>query len=109
MKVTMNDPILNVDGNEIKEGDKAIIFVDIIVSALVTAISSDQGESGEEMLKKWDLAQRAHKARGGTLDLTIDEGAFIKERIRKVFSSTVMYANAHRYFEAAAGQGKKSK
>jgi len=38
------------------------------------------------------------------MELTLDEATFIKERIRKVFSSTIMYANAHRLLEAATGE-----
>ena len=54
-------------------------------------------------LKKWDLAERAQKARGDVMEITTDEASFIKERIRKVYASTIMYANAHRLLEAAAG------
>ncbi len=56
MKVTMNDPIRNVDGTEIKNGETSVLFVDIIITALVSAIESDKNEDGPTMLKKWDLA-----------------------------------------------------
>jgi hypothetical protein len=105
MKVTMNDPILNVDGAEVKqEGDKALLFVDVIITSMTSTLKTDVEEKGEEMLKKWNLAERAQKARGDAMDITTDESAFIKERIRKVFASTVIYANAHRLLEAAAGK-----
>lgn len=101
MKVTMNDPILSVDGTEIKDNGKVVLFVDIIITALTAVTQDDKDESGSKMLEKWNLAERAHKARGQVMEMTVDEAAFIKERIRKVFSSTVMYANAHKYLEAA--------
>jgi len=104
MKVTMNDPIRGIDGTELKEAGKEILFVDIINTALTATIEADKGEDGKEMLKKWDLAERAQKARGDAMELTLDEATFIKERIRKVFSSTIMYANAHRLLEAATGE-----
>lgn len=104
MKVTVNDPILLVDGTELKEGEKTVLFADIIITSMTATIPSDKEESGEAMLKKWDLAQRTQKARGEAMEITTDESSFIKERIRKVFSSTVMYANAHRILEAAAGE-----
>jgi hypothetical protein len=103
MKITMNDPIRNVDGTEIKNGDTAVLFVDIIITALTATVESDKNEEGKEMLKKWDLAERAQKARGDVMEITTDEASFIKERIRKVYASTIMYANAHRLLEAAAG------
>ena len=103
MKVTMNDPIRNVDGTEIKNGDSAVLFVDIIITALTASIEADRNEDGAAMLRKWDLAERAQKARGDVMEMTTDDAAFIKERIRKVYASTVMYANAHRLLEAAAG------
>lgn len=104
MKVTMNDPIRSVDGTEVKDNGKTVLFVDIIITALTAVIQEDKDEAGSKMLEKWDLAERAHKARGETMEMTLDEAAFIKERIRKVFSSTVMYANAHKYLEAATGE-----
>ena len=103
MKVTMNDPIRGIDGTEINEAGKSILFVDIIITALTATIEAEKGEDGKEMLKKWDLAERAQKARGDIMEITLDEAAFIKERIRKVFASTIMYANAHRLLDAATG------
>lgn len=104
MKVTVNDPILHVDGKEVKEGEKTVVFADIIITAMTGVVASDKDESGETMLKKWDLAERTQKARGDVMEITTDESSFIKERIRKVFASTIMYANAHRILEAAAGK-----
>lgn len=104
MKVTVNDPILHVDGKEVKEGEKTVVFADIIITAMTGVVPSDKDESGETMLKKWELAERTQKARGDVMEITTDESAFIKERIRKVFASTIMYANAHRLLEAAAGK-----
>lgn len=104
MKVTMNDPIRNVDGTEVKNGETPVLFVDVIITALTAAIEADKNEEGSAMLKKWDLAERAQKARGDAMEMTTDEASFIKERIRKVYSSTIMYANAHRLLEAAAGE-----
>lgn len=99
----MNDPIRNVDGTEVKDAEKNILFVDIIITSMTATLKADAEESGEAMLKKWDLAERAQKARGDIMEITLDEAAFIKERIRKVFASTIMYANAHRLLEAATG------
>jgi hypothetical protein len=101
MIITMNDPILNVDGTEVKTADKTLLFVDVIISSMTASIDEDKNEAGESMLKKWDLAQRAQKARGGTMEITVDEASFIKERIRKVYVSTTIYANAHRLLESA--------
>lgn len=102
MKITVNDPILHVDGKEVKEGEQALVFADIIITSMTATIASDKDDSGDVMLKKWDLAERTQKARGDSMEITTDESAFIKERIRKVFASTIMYANAHRILEAAA-------
>lgn len=116
MKIAMNEAILGIDGKEIKEplmekgvkvgdSDKTVILVDLITTAMTTTLKSDLNEKGEEpadsLLKKWDIAQRAHAARGELLEISTDEATFIKERIRKVFASVVFYANAHRIIEAA--------
>lgn len=102
MKVTMNDPILNIDGTELKnEKNETVILVDLIITACTITLKSETEDTGDNMLKKWDLAQRAHNARGTTMELTLEEATFIKDRIRKAFSSTIIYANAHRILESA--------
>lgn len=115
MKIAVNTPIVNVDGTEFKEpivdqnglkigdSDKTVLFVDLIMTSMTTTLKEDVNESGEAMMKKWELAERAHKSRADVMDITIDEGTFIKERIRKTFASTVFYVNAHKIIEAAAG------
>ena len=45
----MNDPIRNVDGTEIKNNDSAVLFVDIIITALTATVESDKNEEAKKM------------------------------------------------------------
>lgn len=104
MKVTMNDPIRNVDGSEIKNGESTLVLADVLITALVNSLEADKNEDAVTTLKRWNLAQKIQEARGAVLDITIDEAAFIKERVRKVYLSAIMYGNVHKYLEDATSK-----
>ena len=115
MKILVNQPILNIDGSEFKAIKKqarinelgqiiepaveeTLLLVDVITDALLMTFKDDNELSGKQKIELIELARRTHKARGKTLEITLDEASVIKKRVQKGFTALV-YVNVHEMFE----------
>ena len=85
MKINFNQPIKNIQGEEIKDLTLKIISVE----ALLATFSDEQSLSGEEKAKRYVLATRIY-ANPEELDLTIEEIAKIKQLIGKGYGPLIV-------------------
>lgn len=110
MKILVNEPILEVDGKELKTPENTTMtLADVLIKALVSAHDDDLKTSADEKLKLWMLAEKVEKSRGGSMELTIDEAAALKARVNKMFPSAIIIGNVHKIFEAASNGAPKKK
>lgn len=90
MLVKVNVPLVNMDGQVMKDNDGQGNAVDAtlrmaIVNALLTPV---QNEKGVDKVKKFNLAQRIYG--DDEVELTIEETGLIKERIGEVYAPVIV-------------------
>ncbi|MDD5353300.1 MAG: hypothetical protein PHS93_09090 [Candidatus Omnitrophica bacterium] len=85
MKVNFNQPLKNLDGSPIKDGDKAITLKDVCANALLAV---EEKADGKVKLENWTLAQLVYK--GGELDLTAEQVVKIKDMVAKSYTTLVV-------------------
>ena len=85
MKINFNQPIKNIQGEEIKD----LTLKTVSVEALLATFPDEQSLSGEEKAKRYLLATRIY-ANPEELDLTIEEIAKIKQLIGKGYGPLVV-------------------
>ena len=85
MKINFNQPIKNIQGEEIKD----LTLKTVSVEALLATFSDEQSLSGEEKAKRYVLATRIY-ANPEELDLTIEEMAKIKQLIGKGYGPLIV-------------------
>jgi hypothetical protein len=85
MKIKTDQSLKTLEGKEIKDGKNAITLKNIMVEACLTNLKGDDGQSGEEKLKLYQLATKVQEAKK-EIDLTIEEIALIKERIGRGYN-----------------------
>ena len=84
MKINFNQPIKNIQGEEIKD----LTLKTVSVEALLATFSDEQSLSGEEKAKRYLLATRIYA--NDELDLTVEEIAKIKQLIGKGYGPLVV-------------------
>ena len=83
MKVDLSLPVLDVEGNEIKDNDKILSYYSVFRTALI-------GDFDEKTVdQKFDDFKLALRLEKGKTDLTIDEIARIKQLVSKIPSTLV--------------------
>ena len=85
MKINFNQPIKNIQGEEIKD----LTLKTVSVEALLANFSDEQSLSGEKKAKRYVLATRIY-ANPEELDLTIEEIAKIKQLIGKGYGPLIV-------------------
>jgi hypothetical protein len=92
MLIDFSQPLLDLDGNEIKtkEDDKIPYTLKRTCVEALMAQYKDEGElSGTEKVKRYDLALAIYGSKE-PLDLQSEDVAFIKQLIGKAFSTLVV-------------------
>ena len=85
MKINFNQPIKNIQGEEIKD----LTLKTVSVEALLATFSDEQSLSGEEKAKRYLLATRIY-ANPEDIDLTVEEISKIKQLIGKGYGPLVV-------------------
>ena len=106
MEVRFDKALRDMDGNELHDkvpsGEKNVLGQDIMidgpvatlgavsVNALVATYQDEQRLSGEDKVKRWELAMRIKKLPSGAADLTAEEVALIKSLIAKAYGPIIV-------------------
>jgi hypothetical protein len=91
MKINFDSELKALDGAALQTGgneSKPFTLKLAAVEALMRDTDQDAKQSGEQKLKRFDLAERIFK--GGEIEITPEEAALIKERIGKGFTPAVV-------------------
>ena len=94
MKVNLNVPLVALDGEVVEQDKKIIILNTLCINALL------QSEDPANKFKCFTLATKLNNATGGGIEITTEEGAFIKEIINKSQYTPLVVG---RVFEAIEG------
>ena len=91
MKIDFTQPLKDIEGNEIKEGDKVITLGILANRALDGTLPGETSVSTEDKLARWDLMLRIRD--GGEIEKS--ELKLIKDRIGQAYAPSVVgYAHA---------------
>jgi len=93
MKVLLNQTLADIEGKTIREGgeEKGVEFTlkKIVINALLGNYQDEVNLSGEEKLKRWEMALTIKTAES-TLDLKSEDIALIKKLIAKLYAVTIV-------------------
>ncbi|MFA5500918.1 MAG: hypothetical protein WC404_07565 [Candidatus Omnitrophota bacterium] len=86
MLVDFGTVLKNLDGVELKDGDKTLTLGLICANALL--IAGTEKEEGAVKAQKYDLALKVYK--GGSVEVTTDEISKLKSEISKAYGPLVV-------------------
>lgn len=81
MKVNVDTPILDINGDVVPE----LTAKKIMVDAMMIPLEEDARLSGDQKIKHFLIAQRLHA--GGEVELTSEDITMIKSRVAKAFNT----------------------
>lgn len=102
MKIDLQQVLQDVDGTTLIDASQnAMNLYHVFKTALLSPIDEDKNASPDEKLKMWDLSKRAYKSYTDkiNMELTVEDAAFIKARVNKVFLSAVVVGNVNEMLE----------
>jgi hypothetical protein len=85
--------LMNLEGNQLEDQPgRAFRLADACVNALLFNHTDEQGLSGEEKLKRFQLAKRIQQAKTieGTTEVTAEEISLIKKLVAKLYGPVVL-------------------
>ena len=88
MKLNVDVILKDLDGNELKDGEKSVTLKSVIVNALTMLGKNDESMTGPDKFVLYTIAQVVHK--GGDIELTAEEIVKIKERVGKFYTPIVV-------------------
>lgn len=98
MKVTLQSPILTLDGNTIKEGNNPVNLAKFLLVSLTSTYPDEKNLTGEDKLKRYELALRIQNCTDPQMDISSDEIVLIKKLAAKCLT-VVVYGQVAAYLE----------
>jgi hypothetical protein len=90
MEISVNQPIIDLDGNELVEEGKPITVGLVIFRSLLGAYQDEQNLSGEEKFSRGELAMRVKSAED-SLILKAEDIVLIKKLVAKMFTTFIVW------------------
>ncbi len=88
MQLDLDEKILDLEGKPLKDADKDMTLCSVVCAAMLATVPEDQNLPADKKVKMFRLAQIAIKR--GKQDLPIEDVAFLKERIGKLYGPLVV-------------------
>ena len=88
MKIDFNVKFKTFDGQDIIMRDKPATLKDISVESLMSLLEEEKNLSGEEKLKRYELALKIKD--GGIIDISVEDIALVKKLIGKMFTPLIV-------------------
>lgn len=90
MLVDFGKEFKDLDGNKIANiPGKTSTLKEVVIEALLAVFEDEKNLTGDEKLKRWELAKRV-KSASGVLELSVEEVALIKKLIGKGYGVLVV-------------------
>lgn len=96
MKINLNKPVLNLQGEEMYLGNndgsksESLALISSLVIAALTASYKEESD-GEEKQKRFELAEKIQN-NADEVELVSEDIVFIKQFVNKAFSDPVIYS-----------------
>ena len=89
MQVLLGKVFTDLEGAEIR-GDKGepVILRDVATNALLAVFQDEQNLSGEEKLKRWELAVKIRRA-VDPCEISVEEVSLVKKLIGKAYAPVI--------------------
>lgn len=85
-----NKTITSLDGQPLKEGEREVTIGSVACNALLAPFDDERGLSGEEKVKRFELAVKISKANGLPAEITVEDAALIKKLVAKLYAPLVV-------------------
>lgn len=94
MKVDFGQPLKTLDGVVIVDADKSdetsqveVTLKTVAINALTAAYADEKDLSGEDKLKRWELARKIH---GGNNEVSAEDVSLLKKLIGKAYGVAIV-------------------
>lgn len=84
MKINIDAPITNLDGTQLKEGDKLLTLKDFITTSL---LAESKEQTADDKIKRFSLAVKVFN---GEKELSPEDVVLIKERIGEMYGALIV-------------------
>ena len=105
--IDFNQPILNINGNPINNGENSLTLGEVCCSALLATIPGDKAD-GTQKLKRFNLARKIKGANEDeafpVIRLNSTQKKLLEELVAQVYSTTV-YGRVYEAFEGKSEEG----
>ena len=88
MKINFDVAMKDMEGEEIKNGEKVLTLKNVAVNALMATFEDEKNLSGDEKLTRYVLACKVRG--GGECDLPVSDVATIKTLIGKAYGTLIV-------------------
>lgn len=88
MEILFNRAIVDLDGNDLMDNQQVVDLRKVAMNALVAPTKENNELSGEEKLKRWELAMKI-KSEPDPVVLTPEETTLIRKCVAKVYATLV--------------------
>ncbi len=101
MKLTISNPITDLKGQPIKQGDETLTLKEVLQNSLLFD-NPQEKQDGIERYRRYKLQEKVAKA-NDTVDMTVEEAALAKKCIGQSFYTTLAMGRAFDLIEASKG------
>jgi hypothetical protein len=89
MKINWSASFNDLEGKEVKEGERVLTLAKVAINALCNVVEGDQQLTGEKKFKLGELANKINKE--PEAEFEVEEIATIKERIGKLYTPLMVF------------------
>lgn len=90
--ISFSNPLKQLDGSDLKEGDKPVTLGKICVQALVAIYQDEPNLAGQEKFERWQLATKVDNSERGLtpITLTAAEADKLKLLVGKAYAPLIV-------------------
>jgi hypothetical protein len=88
MKIDLSAKILDLKGKPLPDADEELTLGSVICAATINQTPDEKDMKASDKVRLFQLAERA--VVGGEQDFTLEDAAFVKERIGRMFGPLVV-------------------
>lgn len=98
MKIALNQKLKDFDGEVLiteklvgKETKKTpLTIAEVVINSLTANFGDEKDLTGDEKVKRFILAQKIHRKKDGTAEITIDEASMVKKLVGKAYGVLIV-------------------
>lgn len=91
MEIDVATPLLDLEGNEVKNGDEVVTAKKVMINSLMGAYKDEESLEGTEKVKRYKLAQSLQAA-NGKFKFSQDDAERVKKLVNKMYTTLIVGA-----------------